>query len=140
MKKLSFAALLLLAALLAACSQQTPSRAERSKPRVSVTSENVQLRRVPAPNADITPEGKLRIDDIEIPLDDTKRAQLQQLFGHLQMLRQAALADAPADPDMQPITVQSNPQVDALRDAAMADIPPLQPYRESFTKLQAERR
>lgn len=140
MKRLSLAALLMLTALLAACGQQSASRAERSKPRVSVTSENVQLRRVPAPNADITPEGKLRIDDIEIPLDDTKRAQLQQLFGHLQMLRQAALAEAAPDPDMKPLPLQSNPQVDALRDAVLGQIAPLQAYRDSFTRLQAERR
>ena len=140
MKKLPVVALLLLAALLAACGQQSAARAERSKPRVSVTSENVQLRRVPAPNADITPEGRLRIDDIEIPLDDARRAQLQQLFGQLQMQRQAALADAPADPDMKPLPLQSTPQIDALRDRLLDEIAPLQPYRESFGRLQAERR
>lgn len=140
MKKIALAAVLMLAALLAACGQQASSRAERSKPRVSVTSQNVQLRRVPAPNADITPEGRLRIDDIEIPLDDAKRAELQQLFGHLQMQRQAALAQAPADPEMKPLPLQSTPQIDALRDSLMGQIPPLQPYRESFTRLQAEAR
>jgi len=140
MKKLSLAALLLLAGLLAACGQQSASRAERSKPRVSVTSENVQLRRVPAPNADITPEGRLRIDDIEIPLDPAARAQLQQLFGHLQMLRQAAVAEAPADPDMKALPLQSNPQVQSLQTQLLQQIPALQPYRESFGNLQAERR
>lgn len=140
MKKLLLASLLSLTVLLAACGQQSAARAERSKPRVSVTSENVQLRRVPAPNADITPEGKLRIDDIEIPLDDAKRARLQLLFGHLQMLRQAAVAEAPADPAMKPLPLQPSPQVQSLQDELLQQIPALQPYRESFGNLQAERR
>ncbi|HYP69594.1 MAG TPA: hypothetical protein VEP93_01860 [Variovorax sp.] len=122
------------------CGKQSASRAERSKPRVSVTTQVVQIRRAPAPNADITPEGNLRIDDIVVPLAPEQRARLQQLFGHLQMLRQEALAAAPADPENRGVPLQSNAQVDQLRDELMRDVPNLQPYRESFNTLTGERR
>ncbi len=141
MKKIFLAALaVMLCASLVACEKQSAARAERSKPRVSVTSQVVQIRRAPAPNADITPEGKLRIDDIEVPLPDNQRLQLQQLFGQLQMLRQETLASAPADPDNRGVKLQSNAQIDALRDQVLVEIVPLKPYQESFSNISGERR
>ncbi|MDG2526409.1 hypothetical protein P6166_13710 [Stenotrophomonas sp. HITSZ_GD] len=141
MKKIFLVMLsLVLCAGLAACEKQSAARAERSKPRVSVTTQVVQIRRAPAPNADITPEGHLRIDDIEVPLPEDQRLQLQQLFGQLQMVRQEALATAPADPDNRGVKLQSNPQIDALRDQLLAEIAPLKPYRESFSNISGERR
>jgi hypothetical protein len=141
MKKLFLAALaVLMCAALVGCEKQSAARAERSKPRVSVTSQVVQIRRAPAPNADITPEGRLRVDDIEVPLADEQRATLQQLFGQLQMVRQETLASAPADPDNRGVKLQSNAQIDALRDQAFAGIPTLKPYRDSFENISGERR
>lgn len=141
MKKLFLVAIALaLCATLAACEKQSAARAERSKPRVSVTTQAVQIRRAPAPNVEITPEGRLRMDDIEVPLPDARRERLQLLFGHLQMLRQEALATAPADPNNRGVPLQSNAQVDALRDELLRDVPTLAPYRESFNRITAERR
>ncbi|KRG43940.1 hypothetical protein ARC20_09005 [Stenotrophomonas panacihumi] len=141
MKKLFLAALaVLMCASLVACEKQSAARAERSKPRVSVTTQSVQIRRAPAPNADITPEGRLRIDDIEVPLPDDQRMLLQQLFGQLQMVRQETLASAPADPNNRGVKLQSNAQIDALRDQAFAEIATLKPYRDSFGNISGERR
>ena len=141
MKKLFLVAMaLVLCTTLVACGKQSAARAERSKPRVSVTTQAVQIRRAPAPNAEITPEGRLRVDDIEVPLTDDKRARLQLLFGNLQMLRQEALATAPADPNNRGVPLQSNAQVDALRDELLIEVPTLAPYRESFNSIIGERR
>lgn len=138
---MKYIALLCLATLLmlTACSQQTSSRAERSKPRVSVTADNVQLRRAPAPNADIGADGMLKIDDIKVPLPADRQAQLQSLFGQLQILRQNALTDAAPDPKMAPVPLQSTPQIDALKTELLGTVPSLAPYQDSFTLLQAER-
>ncbi|HYG05798.1 MAG TPA: hypothetical protein VD865_05235 [Stenotrophomonas sp.] len=141
MKKLFLLALaVLLCASLAACGKQSAARAERSKPRVSVTTQAVQLRRAPAPNAEITPMGALRIDDIEVPLPEPQRQRLQLLFGHLQMQRQEALASAPPDPNNRGVPLQPNAQVIELRDELLRDVPTLQPYRESFANVTGERR
>ncbi|WP_140720344.1 hypothetical protein [Pseudomonas sp. Hp2] len=140
MKKLL---LLCLAALLlpalVACGRSSSDRAERSKPRVSISSGAVLLRRAPAANAQISPDGTLRIDDIVLPQQAPNRAKLQLLFGHLQMLRQQALAEAKPDPDYRAIPVRSTPEIDQLSGELLQAIPPLQPYRESFGNLQAER-
>ncbi|MFT4249666.1 MAG: hypothetical protein QM581_16795 [Pseudomonas sp.] len=124
---------------LAACGRQSSERAERSRPRVAISGDAVLLRRAPAANAQITPDGVLRIDDIVLPQQEPNRAKLQLLFGHLQMLRQQALAEAKADPDYRSIPLQSTPQIDQLSHELLEAIPPLQPYRESFGNLQAER-
>ncbi len=125
---------------LAACGKQSAARAERSKPQVSITSQSVTLRRVPAANAEITPDGSFKVDDIVLNQPDEIRAKLQLLFGHLQMLRQQAVADAPPDPDNAALPVQSTPEIDALRDELLQAVAPMQPYRESFRTLRAERR
>ncbi|MBB4125135.1 hypothetical protein GGR77_000406 [Xanthomonas translucens] len=129
--------------LLAACGARdgaSSSRAERGKPRVSVDSMTVMLRRAPAANASIGPDGSLRIDDIELPLPQAQRTQLQQLFMHLQMQRQRTLETAPPDPNMRSVGFATTPEISALQSAVLHDIPSLQPYQESFGNLQAERR
>ncbi len=130
--------------LLAACGARdgaaTSSRAERGKPRVSVDSMSVMLRRAPAANASIGPDGSLRIDDIELPLPQAQRTQLQQLFMQLQMQRQRTLETAPPDPNMRSVGFATTPEISALQSAVLHDIPSLQPYQESFGNLQAERR
>ena len=136
--------LIALCLLLAACGARdgaaTSSRAERGKPRVSVDSMSVMLRRAPAANASIGPDGSLRIDDIELPLPQAQRTQLQQLFMHLQMQRQRTLETAAPDPNMRSVGFATTPEIGALQSALLRDIPSLQPYQESFGNLQAERR
>ncbi|QNH13186.1 hypothetical protein [Xanthomonas sp. SI] len=136
--------LISLCLLLAACGARdgaaSSSRAERGKPRVSVDSMSVMLRRAPAANASIGPDGSLRIDDIELPLPQAQRTQLQQLFMHLQMQRQRTLETAAPDPNMRSVGFATTPEISALQSALLHDIPSLQPYQESFGNLQAERR
>ena len=129
----------LLLCSLTACGRSPAERAERSKPQVAISSDAVLLRRAPAANAQITPDGALRIDDIVLPQPSPTQAKLQLLFGHLQMLRQQALANAKPDPRYSPIAVQSTPQINQLSSELMEAIPPLQAYRDSFGNLQAER-
>ena len=138
-KLLLLATALLLCASLAACGKQSAARAERSKPRVSVTTQVVQIR-APAPNADITPSGDLRIDDIVVPLPAEQRDRLQQLFGRLQILRQEALATAPADPENRGVPLQPTPEIVELRDGLLRVVPNLRPYTESFNTITGERR
>lgn len=145
MKKtlVAWLSLVSLCLLLAACGARdgaSSSRAERGKPRVSVDSMTVMLRRAPAANASIGPDGSLRIDDIELPLPQAQRTQLQQLFMHLQMQRQRTLETAPPDPNMRSVGFATTPEISALQSAVLHDIPSLQPYQESFGNLQAERR
>lgn len=100
----------------------------------------VTLRRAPAANAEIGPDGTLKIDDIKLPQAADKSAKLQLLFGHLQMLRQQALAEAAPDPNNAGVVVQPTEQIQALEAELLQEIPSLQPYRESFGNLKAERR
>ncbi|EWS77249.1 hypothetical protein AF72_11780 [Xylella taiwanensis] len=137
--------LLILAMLaLSACGQPATSRAERSKPRVEVTSQAVMLRRAPAANALILPDGTLKIDDIDLPQSPATRLKLQKLFGHLQMLRQQAMEITP--PNNRPetmrnaLTLSTTPEIDALKTELLHDIPSLQPYQESFSTLKASQR
>jgi hypothetical protein len=137
--------LIALCLLLAACGARDgaspgSSRAERGKPRVAVDSMTVMLRRAPAANASIGPDGSLRIDDIELPLPQAQRSHLQQLFMHLQMQRQRTLETAPPDPNMRSVGFAATPEITALQETVLQEIPSLQPYRESFGNLQAERR
>lgn len=67
------------------------------------------------------------------------RLKLQLLFGHLQMLRQQAIADAGPDPEYKSIKLTATPDIQRLSGELLNDIPPLQPYRESFGNVQAER-
>lgn len=146
MKKtlVAWLSLIALCLLLAACGARdgaaASSRAERGKPRVSVDSMSVMLRRAPAANASIGPDGSLRIDDIELPLPQAQRTQLQQLFMQLQMQRQRTLETAAPDPNMRSVGFATTPEISALQSAVLHDIPSLQPYQESFGNLQAERR
>ena len=136
--------LISLCLLLAACGARdgaaSSSRAERGKPRVSVDSMSVMLHRAPASNASIGPDGSLRIDDIKLPLPQAQRTQLQQLFMQLQMQRQRTLETAAPDPNMRSVGFATTPEISALQNAVLHDIPSLQPYQESFGNLEAERR
>lgn len=139
MNKFVMLCMALLLCTLAACGDQSSRRAERGKPRVAVTTQSVMIRRPPAANAEITPDGTLKIDDIALPQKEATRAKLQLLFGHLQMLRQQAVNEAGPDPEYKSIKLTATPQIQTLSGELLDEIPSLQPYRESFSNLQAER-
>ena len=101
MNKLLLLILVAFATLATGCDREkyAEHRSERSKPKTEVTLERIAIRRAPYPNLDILPDGRLRVDDIEIPLDDGQRELLRTSFVKLQILRQNTLTEssAPAD-------------------------------------------
>ena len=98
MKKLLLLVLVALVTLVAGCDREkyAAHRSERSKPKMEVGTDRVAIRRAPYPNLDILPDGRLRVDDIEIPLDEAQRAMLQTSFVKLQILRQNTLTESAA--------------------------------------------
>ena len=107
MNKLLLSVLLACVAATAGCGdreQYAAHRAERSKPKMEVGAAMVSVRRAPYPNLDILPDGRLRVDDIEIPLDEGQRELLKTSFVRLQILRQNTLTDSTA-PDASGRTV-----------------------------------
>lgn len=100
MKKLLLLVLVAFAVLATGCDREkyAAHRSERSKPKTEVATDRVAIRRAPYPNLDILPSGQLRVDDIEIPMNDEQRALLQTSFVKLQILRQNTLTDAATAP------------------------------------------
>ncbi len=96
MKKLLSLILVVLATLATGCDREkyAEHRSERSKPKTEVTLERIAIRRAPYPNLDILPDGRLRVDDIVIPLNAEQQALLQTSFVKLQIMRQNTLVDA----------------------------------------------
>ncbi|WP_313273816.1 hypothetical protein [Stenotrophomonas sp.] len=96
MKKLLLLILVALATLATGCDREkyAEHRSERSKPKTEVTLERIAIRRAPYPNLDILPDGRLRVDDIVIPLNAEQQALLQTSFVKLQIMRQNTLVDA----------------------------------------------
>ncbi|NEL81613.1 MAG: hypothetical protein G3W61_35695, partial [Xanthomonas perforans] len=76
MNKFVMLCMALLLCALTACGDQSSRRAERGKPRVAITTQSVMIRRPPAANAEITPDGTLKIDDIALPQKEPTRAKL----------------------------------------------------------------
>jgi len=135
----------LLAALLclglAGCDQEYRNhRAERGKPKVTVSDGMVTVRRAPAPNIIILPNGHMKVDEIEIPLRAEQQQVLQQMFGQLQVLRQNTLVDAPADPDRKPVRITPPAGMQPIPADLPQVIPEFKDYTESFGNLQADRR
>ncbi len=135
----------LLAALLclglAGCDQEYRNhRAERGKPKVTVSDGMVTVRRAPAPNIIILPDGHMKVDEIEIPLRAEQQQVLQQMFGQLQVLRQNTLVDAPADPDRKPVRITPPAGMQPIPADLPQVIPEFKDYTESFGNLQADRR
>ena len=90
MKKLFLLLTALLCLGLAGCDQEYRNhRAERGKPKISVSEGMVTVRRPPAPNIIILADGTMKMDEIQIPLDDGQKQMLQTMFGKLQVLRQS---------------------------------------------------
>lgn len=141
MKKL----FLLLAALfclgLAGCDQDYRNhRAERGKPKISVSEGMVTVRRPPAPNIIILADGTMKMDEIQIPLDDAQKQMLQTMFGKLQVLRQNTLVVAPADPNMQPVKIQPPEGMEVIPADLIQRIPEFKDYTETFGNIVADRR
>ncbi|KAF1015660.1 MAG: hypothetical protein GAK31_01135 [Stenotrophomonas maltophilia] len=136
---------LLLAALLclglAGCDKDYRNhRAERSKPKVSVSEGLVTVRRPPAPNIIILPNGHMKVDEIEIPLDTRQQQVLQTMFGQLQVLRQNTLVEAPADPNMQPVKIVPPAGMQPIPADIAQTIPEFKDYTETFGNIVADRR
>ncbi|MCD9086701.1 hypothetical protein [Stenotrophomonas sp. SY1] len=146
MKKLLLLVMVAFAMLAAGCDREkyASHRVERSKPKMEVGTDRVAIRRAPYPNLDILPDGRLRVDDIEIPLDETQRAMLQTSFVKLQILRQNTLTDAasaaPATGTRErtvPIKVPAGQQV---FPADLAErIPEFKEYNEALANPRALR-
>lgn len=136
---------LLLAALLCtglvACdAAYREHRAERSKPKITVSSDLVTVRRAPAPAIIFLADGQMKVDEIVIPLRPDQQQMLQQMYGHLQILRQNALHDAPPDPDMKPVKITPPEDMHPIPDNLVETIPEFKDYTETFGNIVADRR
>lgn len=136
---------LLLAALLclglAGCDQEYRNhRVERSKPKITVSDELVTVRRQPAPNIIILPDGTMKIDEVAIPLRPDQQQMLQQMFGHLQVLRQNTLVDAPPDPNLHPVKITPPPGMHPIPENLVETIPEFKDYTQTFGNIVADRR
>ncbi|WP_303636021.1 MULTISPECIES: hypothetical protein [Stenotrophomonas] len=141
MKKLFVLLAVLLCLGLAGCDQEYRNhRAERGKPKISVSESMVTVRRQPAPNIIILPDGTMKIDEIQIPLNDGQRQMLQTMFGTLQVLRQNTLVAAPADPNMQPVKIQPPEGMVVIPPDLVQTIPEFKDYTETFDNIVADRR
>lgn len=141
MKKLFLLLAALLCMGLAGCDQAyREHRAERGKPKISVSNELVTVRRQPAPNIIILPSGEMKIDEVLIPLRPEQQRMLQQMFGHLQVLRQNTLADAPADPDMKPVKIAVPDGMSPIPADLVQAIPEFKDYTATFNNIVADRR
>ncbi|AWH37714.1 MULTISPECIES: hypothetical protein [Stenotrophomonas] len=141
MKKLLLLLVALLCLGLAGCDQDYRNhRAERGKPKISVSESMVTVRRQPAPNIIILPDGTMKVDEIQIPLNDGQRQMLQTMFGKLQVLRQNTLVAAPADPNMQPVKIQPPEGMEVIPPDLVQAIPEFKDYTETFGNIVADRR
>ncbi len=141
MKKLFLLLAALLCLGLVGCDQEyRQHRAERSKPKVSVSSELVTVRRQPAPNIIILPSGEMKIDEVLIPLQPDQQQMLQQMFGHLQVLRQNTLVAAAVDPDMKPVKIELGDGPSPIPQDIVQRIPEFKDYTATFSNIVADRR
>jgi hypothetical protein len=141
MKKLCLLLFALFCLAATGCDQEYRNhRAERSKPKITVSDGMVTVRRAPAPNIIVLPNGHMKVDEIEIPLDDGQQAMLQKMFGQLQVLRQNALVDAPHDPDMRAVKIAVPPGMQPIPPDLVTRIPQFKNYTETFDNIVADRR
>jgi len=141
MKKLFLLLAALLCLGLTGCDQDYRThRAERSKPKITVSTDLVTVRRQPAPNIIITPDGTMKIDEVAIPLRPDQRQMLQQMFGHLQVLRQNTLVDAAPDPDMLPVKIIPPAGMHPVPADLVDTIPEFKDYTQTFDNIVADRR
>lgn len=117
-----------LGAGLSACGPSSSERAQRSQPRIEVANSGLTFRRAPGPAAQVSPEGGLKIDDVELPLDEAKRAALRDYFAFLMIQGAQAGADKG--------TIAASPEAQAKREALLRQVPDLQPYADSFGSIR----
>ena len=140
MKKLSLLLFAQFCLVATGCDQEYRNhRAERSKPKITVSDGMVTVRRAPAPNIIILPNGHMKIDEIEIPLNEEQQAMLQGMFGQLQVLRQNTLTDAPPDPAKRSVKIQVPDGMQPIPPDLTTKIPEFKDYTETFGNLQADR-
>lgn len=141
MKKLCLLLFALFCLAATGCDQEYRNhRAERGKPKITVSDGMVTVRRAPAPNIIVLPNGHMKIDEIEIPLDPGQQALLQNMFGQLQVLRQNTLVDAPHDPDKRAVKIVVPPGMQPIPPDLTTRIPQFKDYTETFDTLMADRR
>lgn len=141
MKKLFLLLAALLCLGLVGCDKDYRNhRAERGKPKISVSEGLVTVRRPPAPNIIILPNGHMKVDEIEIPLDAHQQQLLQTMFGQLQVLRQNTLVEAPADPNMQPVKIVPPAGMNPIPADLVQAIPEFRDYTQTFGNIVADRR
>ncbi|MET4618522.1 hypothetical protein ABIA71_004127 [Stenotrophomonas sp. 2619] len=140
MKKLCLLLFALFCLAATGCDQEYRNhRAERGKPKITVSDGMLTVRRAPAPNIIVLPNGHMKIDEIEIPLDPSQQALLQGMFGQLQVLRQNTLTDAPPDPAKRSVKIQVPPGMQPIPPDLVQRIPEFKDYTETFDNLQADR-
>ena len=141
MKKLFLLLAALLCLGLVGCDKDYRNhRAERGKPKISVSEGMVTVRRPPAPNIIVLGDGSMKVDEIQIPLDEAQKQMLQTMFGKLQVLRQNTLVAAPADPNMQPLKIQPPEGMEVIPADLVQRIPEFKDYTDTFGNIVADRR
>lgn len=141
MKKLFLLLAALLCLGLVACdADYRQHRVERSLPKITVRDDMVTVRRAPAPNIIILPDGQMKVDEIAIPLRAEQQQMLLQMFGHLQVLRQNTLVDAPHDPERKPLKITPPDGMNPIPPDLVQVIPEFKDYTETFGNIVADRR
>jgi hypothetical protein len=142
MKKLLLLIIVALATVATGCDRQkyADHRSERSKPKAEITDERIAIRRAPYPNLDILPDGRLRVDDIVIPLNAEQQEMLHTSFVKLQILRQNTLVDAdPALAQERTLPLQIPEGQSPFPPDLAQQIPEFERYGEALANLRALR-
>jgi hypothetical protein len=135
--------LLVLVALLAVAAgcdrdKYAAHRSERSKPKVAVGDNTLTIRRAPYPNITVLPDGRMKVDDIEIPLAEPQREVLRNSFVQLQILRQNTLMGPDNDPTQRSIPITLPAHIQPFPADLSSRIPEFKDYSEALTNLRAE--
>lgn len=145
MKKLLLLILVAVAtlALATGCDRENYAthRAERSKPKAEIGPDRIAIRRAPYPNLDILPDGRLRVDDIVIPLNAEQQAMLQTSFVKLQILRQNTLVEAaaPTSGAERTVPIKVPEGLQPFPSDLAQKIPEFKEYDEALANLRALR-
>ena len=142
MNKLLLLILVAFATLATGCDREkyAEHRSERSKPKTEVTLERIAIRRAPYPNLDILPDGRLRVDDIVIPLNAEQQELLHTSYVKLQILRQNTLVDAdPALAQERTLPLQIPEGQSPFPPDLAQHIPEFKKYDEALANLRAVR-
>lgn len=125
--------------------ERTARRERASRPHISIEAQAVFIRRVPAAdvriakNIPFNPEYPVtvQIDDIPLPLNSMQAQVAGQAFVQWEQLRQQALDHQKLTVGNSPLSVQPTPLLEKTQQKLVQAIPELDPYRISFTALEA---